>query len=61
MSKGMDSTNINIHKLKNTNIRFSKKSNADFQESWLISAHYIKFSFINSFLYESPFLGKEFK
>ena len=57
----MDSTNINIHRLKNTKIRFSKKSNADFQEFWLISAHYIKFAFIISFLYESSFLEKEFK
>ena len=57
----MDSTNINIHRLKDTKIRFSKKSNADFQEFWLISAHYIKFAFIISFLYESSFLEKEFK
>ena len=52
---------ITTHRLKNTKIRFSKKSNADFQKFWLISAHYIKFAFIISFLYESSFLEKEFK
>ena len=53
--------NININRLKNTKIRFSKKSNVDFQEFWLISAHYIKFAFIIRFLYESSFLEKSFK
>ena len=53
--------NINIHRLKNTKIRFSKKSNADFQELWLISTHYIKCAFIISFLYESSFLEEKFK
>ena len=42
-----------MHRLKNTKIRFSKKSNADFQEFWLINAHYVKFAFIITFLYES--------
>ena len=42
--------------LKNTKIRFSNKSNADFEQFWLISEHYII-----SFFYESSFLEKEFK
>ena len=42
-----------MHRLKNMKIRFSKKSNADFQEFWLINAHYVKFAFIITFLYES--------
>ena len=37
-----------MHRLKNTRIRLNKKSNADFQKVWLISAHYIKFAFIIS-------------
>ena len=42
---------LNIHRLKNTKFRFGKKSNADLQEFWLISAHYIKVCIYNLVFY----------